>query len=152
MLLFNLQKKWADVDSLTEHLDVMGMDVYNVYEEQKVSEGIWELNKEATENFFIQHRYVVLVVSEELFLSLSALYYLEVIRRLYNKGKVRVYVINNSISQDSYPLRYKWLVDCVHIKDYDNPVDEKTYAYAMDIVLGVTYDLFANGEGNMCLY
>ena len=80
----------------------------------------------------------------------SALYYIELVRKLYQKEKIRIYVINN-ISSDKYPNRCKWLSDCIEINDYPMPADEKTYAQAMDIVLGVTYDLFMEKDGNMCV-
>ncbi len=34
------------------------------------------------------------------------------------------------------------------LKNYSNTADEKTYAYAMDIVLGITYDLFSEDKDN----
>lgn len=143
MLLFNMQKRWAEVDSLMEHLDVMGMDVCNVYDGSNVVSGIWGMNHEETKNLFIRHRYVVLVLSEELFSSVSALYYMELARKLYEKDKIKVYVISNNITQDKYPARCSWLAKGVSIKNNSNPPDEKTYAYAMDIVLGITYDMFS---------
>ena len=57
MLLFNLQKRWAEVDSLMEHLDSMGMDVCNVYKGQNVIDDIWDLSIEETKKLFIKHRY-----------------------------------------------------------------------------------------------
>ena len=96
MLLFNLQKKWAEVDSLTEHLDVLGMDVCNVYDGTKVVSGIWGMTHDETKEMFIKHRYVVIVVSEELFLSTSALYYIELARKLYEKGDLVLNIqVNN---------------------------------------------------------
>ena len=148
LLLFNLQKKWAEVDSLTEHLDVLGMDVCNVYDGTKVVSGIWGMTHDETKEMFIKHRYVVIVVSEELFLSTSALYYIELARKLYEKGDIKVYVINNGISVEKYPERCKWLTEGVMLKNYSNTADEKTYAYAMDIVLGITYDLFSEDKDN----
>jgi len=148
LLLFNLQKKWAEVDSLTEHLDVLGMDVCNVYDGTKVVSGIWGMTHDETKEMFIKHRYVVIVVSEELFLSTSALYYIELARKLYEKGDIKVYVINNGISVEKYPERCKWLTEGVMLKNYSNTADEKTYAYAMDIVLGITYDLFSGDKDN----
>ena len=67
---------------------------------------------------FIKHRYVVIVVSEELFLSTSALYYIELARKLYEKGDIKVYVINNGISVEKYPERCKWLTEGVMLKNY----------------------------------
>ena len=52
MLLFNLQKRWAEVDSLMEHLDSMGMDVCNVYKGQNVTDDIWDLSIEETIHVF----------------------------------------------------------------------------------------------------
>ena len=57
-----------------EHLDSMGMDVCNVYKGQNVIDDIWDLSIEETKKLFIKHRYIVMVVSDELFLSVSALY------------------------------------------------------------------------------
>ncbi len=39
-----------------------------------------------------------MVVSDELFLSTSALYYIELARKLYEEGDIKVYVINNGHS------------------------------------------------------
>ena len=149
MLLFNLQKKWAEVDSLTEHLYDMGMDVCNVYDGQNVVEEIWKLDTGETTELFIRHRHIVIVVSDELFLSVSALYYIELVRKLYKKGKIKIYIINNT-SVDKYPNRCKWFSECIGINDYSIHADEKTYAYAMDIVLGVAYDLFTDKDDNVC--
>ena len=141
MLLFNLQKRWAEVDSLMEHLDSMGMDVCNVYKGQNVTDDIWDLSIEETKKLFIKHRYIVMVVSDELFLSVSALYYIELARKLHKKGLIKVYVVNN-MPHEAYPSRCSWLSDAVAIKNSSNTADEKTYAYAMDIFLGVTSDIF----------
>ncbi len=148
MLLFNLQKKWAEVDSLTEHLYDMGMDAFNVYDGQNVADEIWKLDTAETTELFIRHRHIVIVVSDELFLSVSALYYIELVRKLYQKGKIKIYIINNT-SVDKYPNRCKWFSECIGINDYSIHADEKTYAYAMDIVLGVAYDLFMDKDGNV---
>lgn len=43
---------------------------------------------------------------------------------------------------EAYPSRCSWLSDAVAIKNSSNTADEKTYAYAMDIFLGVTSDIF----------
>lgn len=149
MLLFNMQKRWAEVDSLTEHLDVLGMDVCNVYEGQEVVKDIWGLNDKETTEMFIKHRYIVIVVTDELFMSITALYYVELARKLYKKGKIKVYVINNSVSIESFPPRCQWLMECEIIKSYSNPADKKTYAYAMDIVLGIADDLFSDDDNHM---
>jgi hypothetical protein len=141
LLLFNLQKRWAEVDSLMEHLDSMGMDVCNVYKGQNVTDDIWDLSIEETKKLFIKHRYIVMVVSDELFLSVSALYYIELARKLHKKGLIKVYVVNN-MPHEAYPSRCSWFSDAVAIKNSSNTADEKTYAYAMDIVLGVTSDIF----------
>ncbi len=133
-----------------EHLYDMGMDVCNVYDGQNVTDEIWRLDTKETKELFIRHRYVVIIVSDELFSSVSALYYIEVVRKLYQKEKIKIYVINN-ISSDKYPNRCKWLSECIEIKDYQIPADEKTYAYAMDIVLGVTYDLFMDKDNDICM-
>lgn len=61
------------------------------------------MTHDETKEMFIKHRYVVIVVSEELFLSTSALYYIELARKLYEKGDIKVYVINNGISVEKYP-------------------------------------------------
>lgn len=106
------------------------------------------MTHDETKEMFIKHRYVVIVVSEELFLSTSALYYIELARKLYEKGDIKVYVINNGISVEKYPERCKWLTEGVMLKNYSNTADEKTYAYAMDIVLGITYDLFSEDKDN----
>ena len=152
MLLFNLQKKWAEVDSLTEHLDVLGMDVCNVYDGTKVVSGIWGMTHDETKEMFIKHRYVVIVVSEELFLSTSALYYIAAVeiqnRVKLAESRLPAEVIQNGISVEKYPERCKWLTEGVMLKNYSNTADEKTYAYAMDIVLGITYDLFSEDKDN----
>ena len=57
-------------------------------------------------------------------------------------------VIQNGISVEKYPERCKWLTEGVMLKNYSNTADEKTYAYAMDIVLGITYDLFSEDKDN----
>lgn len=124
-----------------EHLDSMGMDVCNVYKGQSVAEDIWNLGNEETRELFIKHRYVVIVVSDELFLNVSALYYIELARKLHKKGLIKVYVINN-MQHEAYPSRCNWLFNAIAIKSTSNTADEKTYAYAMDIVLGVTSDIF----------
>ena len=51
-------------------------------------------------------------------------------------------------SLGEYTERCKWLTEGVMLKNYSNTADEKTYAYAMDIVLGITYDLFSEDKDN----
>mgnify|MGYP003206171321 CR=1 FL=1 len=138
MLLMGMQKKNSDMDSLMEHLEFKGINVLNVFEEGRVNNLLWQMNTRKNNELFIKHRYVVL-------------YYLELVKKLSEQGKIKLYVVNNHIKIKNLPKRGGWLesviCDCEECED-NYEMNCKMYQLADDIVCNVVNDIFNQNTCN----
>ena len=151
MLLMGMQKKNSDMDSLMEHLEFKGINVLNVFEEGRVNNLLWQMNTRKNNELFIKHRYVVLFISYEMLNDIKGVYYLELVKKLSEQGKIKLYVVNNHIKIKNLPKRGGWLesiiCDCEECED-NYEMNCKMYQLADDIVCNVVNDIFNQNTFN----
>lgn len=132
MLLMGLQKNVSEIDDFTSYLDSMGINVCNIFEGGNIKPDIWNMKDSECEQYFINHRYIIMLASKELFMSTKALYYLELAKKLYEKGVIKVFVVDFMI--DNYmPKRVQWISETnfickdIYRNNDDKPIKDDEY-------------------------
>ncbi len=100
------------VEPLISGVRMFGINVFDECREI-VEEGGEHLLREtdyyAMTNVLSKHRYMVIVVTKELLGDISVLVELEIISKLFETGRIKVFTVLCNIGQEDLPDRVKWL-------------------------------------------